>query len=64
MTMQQEAKEVAQKFGVTVKAVQKNQHLVNVSFERRDVEYGTDIPFDGFSDGLASWLKGLGLESK
>lgn len=64
MTIQQDANDVASKFGVKVKATQKSQHLVNVTFEHKDVEYGSDIPVEGFTDSLTAWLKGLGMEVK
>lgn len=64
MTIQQDVNDVASKFGVKVKAAAKGQNLVNVSFEHKDVEYGSDLPSEGLADALTAWLKGLGLEGK
>lgn len=65
MTIQQDANDVASKFGVKgLKTAAKGNHLVTVTFEHKDVEYGTDLPSENFGDGLAAWLKGLGMEGK
>lgn len=65
MTIQQDANEVASKFGVKgVKATAKGPHLVTVSFEHKDVEYGSDIPAENFGESLTAWLQGLGMEGK